>query len=206
MVFHWSLSDSKSPQVSKNLLNILNDLNNATAWMVSTRPLFSLSSCPCTKSFVDRTERTNYNWYHRHLHARFFFQFSSKVKVLNSLFAFFQFKKKQQFSKNSRISCSEGFLFFSFLFFFFFWWGLSWLQAVWPRLNDYFTQLLAGGFSLDFELKRVSLCQQDSSQYANWSQQCCDDFGFPLISNSFGFFSRLLMTVLSVPTTLGIVC
>ena len=35
MVFHWSLSDSMSPQVSRTLLSIL---NNAVVWMVSTRP------------------------------------------------------------------------------------------------------------------------------------------------------------------------
>ena len=29
MVFHWSLSDSKSPQISRTLLSILADLNNA---------------------------------------------------------------------------------------------------------------------------------------------------------------------------------
>ena len=38
MVFHWSLSDSKSLQVSKTLLSILADLNNVVVWMVSTRP------------------------------------------------------------------------------------------------------------------------------------------------------------------------
>ena len=38
MVFHWSLSDSKSPQVSRTLFNILAVLNNAVVWMVSTRP------------------------------------------------------------------------------------------------------------------------------------------------------------------------
>ena len=38
MVFHWSLSDSKSPQVSRILLSILAVLNNAAVWMVSTRP------------------------------------------------------------------------------------------------------------------------------------------------------------------------
>ena len=37
MVFHWSLSDSKSPQVSRTLLNILAHLSNAVVWMVSTR-------------------------------------------------------------------------------------------------------------------------------------------------------------------------
>ena len=33
-VFHWSLSDSKSPQVSRTLLSILAVLNNTVVWMV----------------------------------------------------------------------------------------------------------------------------------------------------------------------------
>ena len=46
MVFPWSLSDIKSPQVSRNLLSILAVLNNVVVWMVSTRPLTSKSSSP----------------------------------------------------------------------------------------------------------------------------------------------------------------
>ena len=38
MVFHWSLGDSKFPQVSRILLFILVVLNNAVVWIVSTRP------------------------------------------------------------------------------------------------------------------------------------------------------------------------
>ena len=38
MVYHWSLSDSKSPQVSRTFLSILAVLNNAVVWMVYTRP------------------------------------------------------------------------------------------------------------------------------------------------------------------------
>ena len=38
MVFHWSLSDSKSRQVSRTLLSILADLNNGVVWMVLSRP------------------------------------------------------------------------------------------------------------------------------------------------------------------------
>ena len=38
MVFHWRLSDSKSPQVSRTLLSILAVFNNVVVWMVSTRP------------------------------------------------------------------------------------------------------------------------------------------------------------------------
>ena len=33
MVFHWSLSDSKSPQVSRTLIRILANLNNDVIWM-----------------------------------------------------------------------------------------------------------------------------------------------------------------------------
>ena len=46
MVFHWSLSDSNSPQVSRTLLRILAVLNNAVVWIVSTRPPNSKSSGP----------------------------------------------------------------------------------------------------------------------------------------------------------------
>ena len=37
-IFHQSLSDSQSPQVSRNFINILADLNNVVVWMVPTRP------------------------------------------------------------------------------------------------------------------------------------------------------------------------
>ena len=44
MVFHWSLSDSKFPQVSRTLLNILAVLNNVVVWIISTRlPTFKSS-------------------------------------------------------------------------------------------------------------------------------------------------------------------
>ena len=46
MIFHRSLSDSKSPQISRTLLSILADLHNAAVWMVSTRPFISNSSSP----------------------------------------------------------------------------------------------------------------------------------------------------------------
>ena len=52
MVFHWNLSDSKSPQVSRTLLSILAVLNNAVVWMVSTRPQTSKSSSPFSNPLV----------------------------------------------------------------------------------------------------------------------------------------------------------
>ena len=52
MVFHLSLSDSKAPEVSRTLLNILVNLNKAVVWIVSTRPLTSKSSGLFTSLFV----------------------------------------------------------------------------------------------------------------------------------------------------------
>ena len=52
MVFHWRLSDSKSPQVSRTLLSILAVFNNAVVWMVSTQPPTSKSSSPFSNPLV----------------------------------------------------------------------------------------------------------------------------------------------------------
>ena len=49
---HWSLRDSKSPQISRTLLSFLADLNNAVTWMVSTCPLISKSSSPCINPLI----------------------------------------------------------------------------------------------------------------------------------------------------------
>ena len=51
MIFHWSLTDSKSPQVSRTLLSIQAALSNAEVWMVSTCPLISEASSPITNPF-----------------------------------------------------------------------------------------------------------------------------------------------------------
>ena len=52
MVLQWSLSDSKSPQVSRTLLSILAVLRNAIVWTVSTRPPTSKSSSPFSNPLV----------------------------------------------------------------------------------------------------------------------------------------------------------
>ena len=91
MVFHRSLSDSKSLEVSGTLFSILADLNGGVVWMVSTcvfifnylspfiNPLLSVTRAPITFG-IDC-----------HFHVPLLFQFSSKVQVLISLFTFFQF-------------------------------------------------------------------------------------------------------------------
>ena len=50
MVFHWSLSDSKSPEVFRTFLSILAVLNNVLVWKVSTRSFISKSSSPLSDS------------------------------------------------------------------------------------------------------------------------------------------------------------
>ena len=50
--FLWSLSDSKSPQVSRTLLTILAVLNNVVVGMVSTRLPTSKSSSPFSNPLV----------------------------------------------------------------------------------------------------------------------------------------------------------
>ena len=52
MVFHWNLSDSKSPQVSSTCLRILAVLSNAVVWIVSTCPPTSSSSKPFNNLLV----------------------------------------------------------------------------------------------------------------------------------------------------------
>ena len=52
MVFHWSLSDSKSPQVSRTRLRILAVLSHAVVWIVSTRPPTSKFSRPFNNPLV----------------------------------------------------------------------------------------------------------------------------------------------------------
>ena len=52
MVPQWSLSDCKSPQVSRTLLSILPVLNNAVVWIVSTHPPTSKSFSPFSNPLV----------------------------------------------------------------------------------------------------------------------------------------------------------
>ena len=91
-VFHWNLSDSKSPQVSRTLLSILPDLNNAVVWTVSTGPVISKFSSPCTNPLVTVTRTPiTIDITVTFMCYSFFFQFICNVVVLTCLFAFFQF-------------------------------------------------------------------------------------------------------------------
>ena len=60
MIFHWSLTDSKSPQVFRILFSILVDYNNAVVLMVSFRFSISNSSSFSYQAFGDCYKHTNY--------------------------------------------------------------------------------------------------------------------------------------------------
>ena len=91
MVFYWSLSDSKPHQVSRTLLSILAVFNNAVVWMVSTRSPTSKSSRPFNKPLVTIPKAPITIGIIVTFMFHSFFQFSSKVKVLISVFTFLQF-------------------------------------------------------------------------------------------------------------------
>ena len=107
--FHWSPSDSKFTQVSRTLLSILADLNNAVLSIVSSRPLIFKSSSPCFNPLrtvpsapitIDITVTFMFH---------IFFQFSSKISVLIFLFVFFSFYPVV--SQNDQVHCSADSIF-----------------------------------------------------------------------------------------------
>ena len=83
MVFHWSLSDRSSPQVSRSLLIILAVLNNAVVWIISLRPLTSKSSSPFNSHLVTVLKNC-------HFHVPYFFNSLARSRCL-FLSTFFQF-------------------------------------------------------------------------------------------------------------------
>ena len=90
MVFQWSLSDSKSPQVSRTRLRILAVLSNAVVWIVSTCPLTSKSFRPFNNPLVTVPNAPITIGTIVTFMFQSFFQFSSKVEVLILLFTFLQ--------------------------------------------------------------------------------------------------------------------
>ena len=91
MVSHWSLCDSKSPQVSGTLPSILTVFNNAVVWNISALPPTSKSSCSFNNPFVTVPKAPITIGIIVTFMFHIFFQFSSYVEVLILLFTFFQF-------------------------------------------------------------------------------------------------------------------
>ena len=109
MVFHWSLSDSKSPQVSRTLLGILADLNNTVFWMVSTHQLISKSSSLYTNPLVIVSSAQIISGITVTLIFHSFFSSLAKFRYL-SLFSI------SVVSRNSKVCYLGGSLFIFFLF------------------------------------------------------------------------------------------
>ena len=101
MVFHWSLSENKSPQVFRTLFSILAVLNNAVVWLVSTRPPASKSSSSLNNPFVTVPKAPITIGIIVTFMFHSFFQFPSKDEVLIFLFSFFQFYSVV--SRNSKV-------------------------------------------------------------------------------------------------------
>ena len=134
MVFHRRLSDCKSAEDSKTLLSILAVFNNAVAWMVSTRSPTSKSSRPFNKSLVTVPKAPITIGIIITVMSNSFFQVFSKIKVLISLFTFFQF-----YSVVCRDSKVDNFADFFIL--------LIFIRSVFgPRLVDLFVYQSPIGF------------------------------------------------------------
>ena len=171
MVFHWSLSDSKSPQVSRTLLSILAVLNNVVVWMVSTCHQFpSLFSNPLVT--VPKASITIGIIVTCIFHS-FFFNSLARSRYLSFFLHSFSF-----------IPWSAGVAKLAILHVLFFlliiiWsgllveirWSICTSKLFTPLVS--FTSVLADGFSLEFEWQQVSSSLQDSSQYSGRPQQCC---------------------------------
>ena len=111
VVFHWSLNDSKSPQVSRTILSILADLNCVVVCIVLIVTLISNSSnylsipvgtVPSASIIIGITVILMF-------HS---FYFSNKVQVFISLFLLFHFPSMVHW--NGKIDYSTSSLFFPF--------------------------------------------------------------------------------------------
>ena len=107
-VFHWILSNRKSPQVSRTLLGILAVFINAVVWMVSTRPPTSKSSKPFFNPLVTvpKVPITIHIIVTFMFHS--FFNSLARSRYL-SLFTFFQFY--YVVSRDSKVDYFAYFLF-----------------------------------------------------------------------------------------------
>ena len=127
MNFHWYLSYSKSPWVSRTFFNIPADLN-ALVFMVST---CSLILAPEPSALITVVISVTFMFHS-------FFPFSSRSRYLSLFFFLFFFCCFLSFWLCGQLERQSS-LFgrFSFFFFFFFW-LLSRGLVVWPRQDDPF--------------------------------------------------------------------
>ena len=133
MVFQWSLSDSKSPQVSRTLLCILAVLINVVVWIVSIRPPTSKSFCLFHNRFVTVPKAPITIGIIVSFIFIIFFQNTNKDHVFILLFTFLQFYSV--ISRDSKVDNFESSLFLLIII----------IYGLLPRLGDAFvSQSLIG--------------------------------------------------------------
>ena len=154
MVSHWSLSDSKSPQVSRTLLSILADLDNTVVWMVSTHPLISKSSCPCINLLVTVSRAPTIIGISVTFMFHSFFDSLTRSRYLSFFWFSFNFTLGSAGTAKSTI---RQVLFFCWL-----------LQGVlvWPRLGDPFVSQKPKGVCVSHSPGRIlgyayTICSYD---------------------------------------------
>ena len=176
MVFHWSLSDSKSPQVSRTRLRILAVLSNAVVWIVSTRPPTSKSSRPFNNplvivpnapitigtivtfmfhSFFNSLERSRYLSFFS-LSFRFILWSTGTTK--STIFQILLIVDYYEVWSSGWDLVIR--LYIKVHYYYYYYHYLLW---------SFFTLALADGLSQEFEWQQVSSSLQDSSQYSGRS-------------------------------------
>ena len=128
-VFHWRLSDSKSPQVLRILLSILAVFKNAVVGMVSISPPITNSSSPLSKTLqsIPSASITLCITVTLIFHS---FLAIWEIKILVSLSLIFIL-----WSTVTAKSTIRRVLFFLFLFFFFFFFFVNYVE-VWSSTRD----------------------------------------------------------------------
>ena len=113
------------------------------------------------QSFGDRSKSTNYNLYNYHFHILEFLY--SLVRSMYHLFAFFKFYSVVSWD-NKVLNSANSLLFFQYCKLI--------LQCIIIMVSswEFFTSVLADGFSLESDWQQVSSSLQDYSHYSGRSQ------------------------------------
>ena len=162
MVSPWSLSDNKSPQVSRTLLTILADIcpvisKSSSSWI---NPLVTVPRAPITIAIIVTSSST-------------VFQFPSKVQVLIFLFAVsisLCGQPKQQSPQFSKFS-----------FFFFFLFVDYYKVVVKPRLGDLFICQNPRGVCVSYFPGQILVCVHIGCLHGQTSISCIIPNGSPCL-------------------------
>ena len=173
MVFDWYLSDNRF-HVSKTLLNVLADLNNAVVLMVSTRPLISKSSSLFSNllGIIPSAPITTDITVTLMLHS-----FFSQIFIPH--FAFFLLcglLERQNRTVRQVLLFIHLFIFIYFQFFFFL---LSLGLVVRLRFGDPFVSQNPREFCASHSLGRIPGCAYTTCSYGQISVSCIIPCGSP---------------------------